>query len=73
MCNLETEPWRKDFTGPLCKCGVPMPGNAQEQAIQDEQDTIARRKWVDAEKAKMRAYYEERFRQINLNIVNGLL
>lgn len=23
MCSLENEPWRANFTGPLCRCGIP--------------------------------------------------
>jgi hypothetical protein len=33
MCSLETEPWRANFTGPKCRCGVPTPGNDAERAI----------------------------------------
>ena len=33
MCSLAAEPWRANFTGGVCRCGVPMPGNDEERAL----------------------------------------
>ncbi len=35
MCDLESEPWRANFTGPKCRCGVPTAGNEEEELIEE--------------------------------------
>lgn len=35
-CNLEKEPWRWNFTGPKCECGLPTPGTDKERQFHVE-------------------------------------
>ena len=64
MCSLETEPWRKDFTGPLCRCGVPTPGTAEERRIDDEHRKASRFKYIANLRKEMYERYQNRKRDI---------
>lgn len=42
MCSLEEEPWRANFTGEKCRCGVPMPGTPEEEELQNRMEEMKR-------------------------------
>lgn len=59
MCNLESEPWRAKFTGPNCRCGVPMPGTPEEQELMDKMEEAAKIVRQEEHKRNL-AYYKQR-------------
>lgn len=61
MCDLIEEPWRATFTGPNCRCGVPMPGTPEEQEIQDKMDAEIRAKRLEEHKIKLASKYGEKY------------
>lgn len=62
MCSLESEPWRANFTGPKCRCGVPTAGTPAERMIEMQHRADKQR----ADKIAFDiALAEERERRIN--------
>tara|TARA_S200002703_G_scaffold108388_1_gene94175 strand:+ start:81 stop:272 length:192 start_codon:yes stop_codon:yes gene_type:complete len=53
MCSLEDEPWRVEFTGKKCRCGIPTPGTPEEEKFDREMKTIKREERMAEHKRKM--------------------
>jgi hypothetical protein len=57
MCNLENEPWRANFTGPNCRCGVPTAGTPEEESIEKEKRAEATNKRTEEHKIELARKY----------------
>jgi len=56
MCNLQDEPWRADFTGPPCRCGVPTAGTLEESLIHKKHRDEAKVQRLVKHKAEIAEY-----------------
>jgi hypothetical protein len=64
MCSLKEEPWREYFTGPVCRCGVPTPGNEEERLIDLEHKIDERAKRMYLHKLQLNEYTQRRLTEI---------
>lgn len=64
MCNLKDSPWRVNFTGPLCRCGVPMPGNDEERQIDETKTKERKSKKLIQQKMSLEEYRNRRIEEI---------
>jgi hypothetical protein len=64
MCSLDEQPWRSQFTGPPCRCGVPTPGTEAERVIQNMFELEERAKRKEKAKADLQKFKEDRQEEI---------
>lgn len=64
MCNLQSEPWRADFTGPPCMCGVPTAGTEEERLIDRYHRAEKQKQQKEARQKEFAEYREQRINEL---------